>query len=99
MAKLVRDFIPNVIPDDKMHLYKFSEVNQEQYEALLKEKLLEEVKEYLEAENMEELADIFEVIDAILQLKQFNKDEVIAIQKQKKEQRGGFEKRLLMERV
>lgn len=99
MSKLVRDLIANIIPADKRHLYKFSEVSQAQYAILLKDKLLEEVSEYLEAENKEELADILEVIDAIMKLKNFDKKEVLAIQKQKREARGGFEKRILMERA
>lgn len=99
MTKLVRDFIPNVIPADKLHLYKFSIVDKERYAVLLKNKLLEEVNEYLEAENQEELADIFEVMDALMKLQNFEKEEVLAIQKQKREERGGFEKRLLMEKV
>lgn len=99
MAKLVRDLIPNIIPADKQSLYKFSTVNREQYGILLKNKLLEEVNEYLEAENKEELADILEVIDALMKLQNFEKEEVLAIQKQKREKRGGFEKQLLMEMV
>lgn len=99
MAKLVRDFIPDVIPESKLSLYKFSEVDSARYEILLKEKLVEEVHEFLEAENMEELADIFEVLDAIMRLKNFNEEEVLEIQKKKRELRGGFEKRLLMETV
>lgn len=98
MSKLVRDLIPDVVPADKQHLYKFSIVNEEQYAVLLKNKLLEEVNEYLEAENKEELADILEVMDALMKLMNFDKEEVFAIQKQKREERGGFEKRILMER-
>jgi predicted house-cleaning noncanonical NTP pyrophosphatase (MazG superfamily) len=99
MAKLVRDLIPNVIPADKQHLYKFSTVDKEKYAVLLKNKLVEEVNEYLEAENKEELADILEVMDALMKLQDFKKEEVLAIQKQKREERGGFEKQLLMEKV
>lgn len=98
MSKLVRDLIPDVVPADKQHLYKFSIVNEEQYAVLLKNKLLEEVNEYLEAENKEEIADILEVMDALMKLMNFDKEEVFAIQKQKREERGGFEKRILMER-
>lgn len=99
MSKLVRDLIPNVVPADKQHLYKFSEVDEEHYAILLKNKLVEEVNEYLEAENKEELADILEVMDALMKLMNFEKEEVLAIQKQKREERGGFEKRILMEKV
>ena len=61
MSKLVRDLIPNVIPADKLSLYKFSIVDKEQYAFLLRNKLQEEVDEYLESEDKEELADILEV--------------------------------------
>jgi len=44
---------------------------------LLKDKLQEEVDEYFEDENMEELADILEVIDVIITLKGFNKEEIM----------------------
>ena len=57
MSKLVRDLIPNVIPVDKLCLYKFSIVDKEQYAFLLRNKLQEEV----ESEDKEELADILEV--------------------------------------
>ena len=44
----------------------------------------------------EELADVFEVIDAILKLKRKTKDDIAVIQKEKRKKRGGFEKRILM---
>lgn len=99
MIKLVRDHIPEIVPTDKQHLYKFSTVNEEQYAVLLKNKLLEEVNEYLVAENKEELADILEVMDALMKLMNFDKEVVLAIQKRKRDECGGFEKRILMERL
>ena len=59
MSKLVRDLIHNIISNDKLHLYKFSVVDKEQYAILLRNKLQEEIDEYLTDENMEKLADIF----------------------------------------
>jgi predicted house-cleaning noncanonical NTP pyrophosphatase (MazG superfamily) len=98
MSKLVRDFIPKVIPADKQHLYKFSVVeDKEEYSKLLKNKLVEEVNEYLEDENEQEIADILEVLDAIMKLKNFNKEKVLTIKEAKKLERGGFEKQILME--
>lgn len=97
MSKLVRDLIPEVIPEDKMELYRFSTLNEEEYRKRLNEKLLEEVHEYLEDENMEELADIFEVIDAIITLKKFDRKELLTVQENKREKRGGFKKRIFME--
>ena len=69
MSKLARDLISNIIPIEILHLYRFSIVDTEQYSILLKNKLQEEVNEYIESENEEELADILEVIDAIITLK------------------------------
>lgn len=99
MKKLVRDLIPQVIPEDKISMYKFSQAEITEYKHYLNDKLLEEVKEFLEAENIEELADIFEVIEAIIKHHKFNKDEIRKVQTNKKETRGGFEKRLVMEKV
>jgi len=99
MSKLVRDLIPDVIPHDRTHLYRFKEVSEDEYGRLLKQKLVEEVHEFLEAENVEELADIYEVIDALIKLKQFDKEQILQVQQKKRKKRGGFEKRLLMENV
>jgi predicted house-cleaning noncanonical NTP pyrophosphatase (MazG superfamily) len=94
MFKLVRDLIPDIIPIDKLHLYNFSVVNKEQYALLLRNKIQEEVYEYLE-----ELANILEVIDAIIILKGFDKDKIMEIKQQKKLDSGGFEKQILMEKI
>jgi predicted house-cleaning noncanonical NTP pyrophosphatase (MazG superfamily) len=97
MAKLVRDYIPELIPKEKSHLFRFTTLAEQEYGERLNEKLLEEIGEYLEAESVEELADVFEVLEAIITLKQLDLDEVKQLQKQKRMLRGGFEKRLLME--
>ena len=99
MSKLVRDLIPEIIPQEKMGLYQFKKVGEEEYNQLLKKKLMEEAMEYTEAENIEELADLFEVIDAIIKLKKFDKNDILEVQRKKREERGGFENRLLMETV
>ncbi len=99
MSKLVRDLIPDIIPEDKKGHYKFTVVEDEEYGRLLKEKLVEEVHEYLEAENLEELADVLEVLEAIMKHKNFIQSELEDVKESKKEKRGGFEKKLLMEVV
>ena len=99
MSKLVRDLIPKVIPEDKLKLYNFSTLDEKEYKKQLNQKLLEEVNEYLEAENIEELADILEVIDAIIQLNNFDREELKTVKENKKNKRGGFAKRIFMEVV
>ena len=99
MNKLVRDKIPNIIPIDALSYLRFIPLNDREYADELKKKLVEEVEEYLKAENIEELADIYEVLEAIIKLKKFDPKEINQVKKEKKEQRGGFEKRLFMERI
>jgi predicted house-cleaning noncanonical NTP pyrophosphatase (MazG superfamily) len=99
MSKLVRDRIPEIIPPSKSHFFRFSTLSEAEFGKHLKRKLLEEVDEYLETENVEELADIYEVLDAIIKFKQFELRQIHQKQAQKREQRGGFEKRILMEEI
>ena len=63
----------------------------------LLEKLVEEAQEIASAEAgdmVKEVADLYEVIDALLVALDLNKDAVLAIQKKRCEERGGFEKRI-----
>jgi predicted house-cleaning noncanonical NTP pyrophosphatase (MazG superfamily) len=72
----------------------------------LKDKLLEESQEVFDAYDnddktqlKEELADVIEVIDAILYHNNFSLDEVLAIRDVKKAKRGGFEKGVYLESI
>lgn len=94
--KLIRDKIIEII-EAKGGQAKWHVATEEEYRAKLKEKLLEEVKEFNEAENVEEMADVFEVITAWLAYKGWAIEEIIATQKEKREKRGGFEKRIVLE--
>ena len=99
MDKLVRDEIPNVIPVNELSRFKFTTLDDCKYAEELKKKLLEEVHEYLQAENIEELADIYEVLDAIIKFKSFDSAEINLVKQNKRNNRGGFERRLLMQKV
>lgn len=44
----------------------------------------------------EEMADVFEIITAILKVKGLTIEDIIAVQKEKREKNGAFEKRILM---
>lgn len=59
--KLVRDLIPEVIHNSGKKC-DFEVVNNNELTDRLEEKLKEEVNEYLEDKNLEELADIMEVL-------------------------------------
>jgi predicted house-cleaning noncanonical NTP pyrophosphatase (MazG superfamily) len=94
--KLVRDRIPDIIKA-KGGNYVAREAGPEEFLVKLKEKLREEVEEFIASESREEMADIYEVIDALLKEKNMDEADVVAAQKQKREERGGFEKRIILE--
>ena len=73
-------------------------LSDEEYLKELNKKLLEEVKEYLESGEIEELADIEEVILAILNAKEKTKENLDEIRKNKVLKRGAFNKKLFLER-
>jgi predicted house-cleaning noncanonical NTP pyrophosphatase (MazG superfamily) len=64
--KLVRDKIPEIIKQRGDNLEGITHIADEaEYWQKLKEKFQEELDEFMEAENKEEIADIYEVIDSI----------------------------------
>jgi predicted house-cleaning noncanonical NTP pyrophosphatase (MazG superfamily) len=96
--KLVRDNIPDIIGKngDRAIVRRLSE---SEYKVELDKKLLEETNEYLAAGNTEELADIVEVIHAILALNGIGLDRFEEIRLRKRSKNGGFENRLYLESV
>ena len=94
--KLVRDRIPEIIRakgrEPILHI-----ADEEEYWRKLKEKLREEVEEFIEAENEEELADMLEVLDAIGRHKRLDWKEVRRILNKKAEERGRFHQRIILD--
>jgi predicted house-cleaning noncanonical NTP pyrophosphatase (MazG superfamily) len=94
--KLVRDKIPEIIIQNghhpKYHIAKTKEFKQK-----LHAKLLEEVTEFLEDTNEEELADVREVLDAISKLHDLDQKKSKKIQQTKAQKRGRFNKRIILD--
>ncbi|MBN1778040.1 MAG: nucleoside triphosphate pyrophosphohydrolase [Clostridiales bacterium] len=96
--KLVRDNIPDIIKSDGDRAI-VRRLSEGEYRAEFNRKLLEETNEYLAAGSMEELADIAEVIHAILALNGIGLDLFEEIRLRKRDKNGGFDNRLYLESV
>lgn len=94
--KLVRDKIIEII-HAKGGQAKFHIATEQEYREKLLDKLFEEVAEFRAEESKEEMADIFEVITALLELNDWKLEEIVAIQKDKREKRGGFSRKIILE--
>ena len=94
--KLVRDKIIEII-ESRQARALFHIAGDQEYKTKLYEKLLEEAGEFLKDENEEELADIYEVLDAIIALKGFDRNRIEAIRANKLKDRGAFQKKIILE--
>lgn len=94
--KLVRDNIPEYIKSKGgapvTHI-----ADDAEYWQKLREKLQEEVDEFLNDESVGEVADILEVIDAICEYKRYEKDELARAKEVKAEEKGRFVKRIILD--
>ena len=109
--KLVRDRMIDIFKHDVENKvsasdYKVRYMEREETLERLKDKLLEEAQEVFDAYGKEdktalkeEIADVIEVIDAILYHNDIALDEVLAIRDKKKAKKGGFEKGLYLEYI
>jgi len=96
--KLIRDKIPEIIKNDNK-VPSIHTANNEEYWEKLKAKLIEEVDEFLEESNEEELSDVLEVIDAVCEFKNFDEEEIEKLKKEKAKKRGKFNKRIILDEV
>ena len=96
--KLIRDKIPDIISRSGKD-YKTKILPSEEYLIKLEEKLTEEIDEYLSTGSIEELVDLVEVVYAILNHKGITLDRFEGMRKEKNQNRGGFDKKLLLEYV
>ena len=94
--KLVRDRIPEIIMA-KGEACSFHVATDGEYAGKLYEKLREETEELIRDRNIGEVADVLEVIDAILLHEGISRDEVESVKRKKSEERGGFSKKIILE--
>ena len=96
--KLVRDKIPEIIEASG----KSSEtkiLSDEEYLQMLDKKLDEELAEYHQKQNIEELADLLEVLYATAKARGYSIEELEQVRVEKQKARGGFDKKVLLKSV
>ncbi len=96
--KLVRDRIPEIIAAGG-NSCETEILSSGDYLKMLDAKLSEELAEYHKDQNLEELADLLEVIYACAAARGSSAEELEAVRLEKRNARGGFEKRILLKEV
>lgn len=93
--KLVRDRIPEMIKNEGYTPHTRILSDSEYLEELDK-KLGEETEEFHRDKNLEELADIVEVVFALCDAIGSTPDELMRLKKEKADKRGGFAKKIFL---
>ncbi len=93
--KLVRDNIPAMIERNGERAVT-RVLDDAEYRARLEAKLDEEVAEFHQSGEMEELADILEVVSALCAAQGHSMDELLEACRRKRDERGGFAQRIFL---
>lgn len=97
--KIVRDKIPEIIRKDGSTCEVSFTGNDRAVEYLV-DKIIEEAKEFKESEyNKKELADIFEVLDAIMNKLNIKSSQITQIRRKKAKERGVFSNNIILKSV
>ncbi|MDD4901428.1 MAG: nucleoside triphosphate pyrophosphohydrolase [Patescibacteria group bacterium] len=102
--KLVRDKIPEIIKADGAGKPQVRILDDREFIIELLKKLLEEARELIEAKDdkhelVKEIGDVYEVIDAVMEYYKIDKGQVSKLQDERRNQRGGFKKKIFLESV
>ena len=93
--KLVRDKIPAIIEQNgQVPVVRI--LGDAEYAYYLEQKLDEEVSEFHKDKNVEELADILEVVYALAENMGHTKEELLEARQKKHDERGGFRDRIFL---
>lgn len=96
--KLIRDKIPEIIAKSGKKCI-VEVMDDTTYIDYLDSKLNEELAEYQADKSIEELADLLEVIYAVVSARGYSVEKLEQVRKEKSEKRGGFAKKLLLKGV
>ena len=94
--KLVRDKIPEAIERTEGRTANYKILNNKEYLQELDRKLFEEAHEFVEEHSVEELADLMEVISAIMNARGLSLEEVEVARKAKSDKKGKFDDKVYL---
>lgn len=94
--KLVRDKIPEEINKVNGRKANYKILDEEEYLKELDKKLFEEAHEFTEEHSIEELADLIEVIDAMIKARNINYNDIDEARKIKSDKKGRFENKIYL---
>jgi len=98
IKKLIRDNIPSLILESG-RIPNVRILGDDEYYKELVKKLHEEVEEYLDSRMAEEIADIFEVLYALMEYEEYTKNHIEKIRLEKRKTNGSFTKRIYLESI
>ena len=96
--KLVRDRIPEII-EASGKTCVMEVLPQDAYLQELDVKLNEELVEYQQSKSLEELADLLEVMGAVVKARGYTWDDLTRVRKEKRAQRGAFDQKIFLKEV
>ena len=94
-CKLVRDKIPEIIKGSGKGALTCTLPDKE-YAIFLERKLDEEIMEYHESKDIEELADILEILISLAKIQGYNFSDLYDIRTRKAEEKGAFSKKIFL---
>lgn len=99
MYKLVRDNIPKIMSDNSQVCNYAKIQNDEFYESFLRQKLIEEVNEFLAAEDVdkavEEIVDVKTVLIALQKAYKVSDEDFNKLYNAKLEEKGAFDEKII----
>ena len=95
MFKLIRDKVPEQMKASGQVCNYATAENEELFIILLKNKLIEEVQEFLTSGNVQELADVETVIKTLLKAANVSDEDYDKIYQEKIKNNGAFNKRYI----
>lgn len=98
LPKLVRDRIPKIIEEDNEES-STQKVSDSEVEKWLRMKVVEEAKEFEEDGEIEELADLYAVIQRYLEIKGISESDLEGLEREKSDKRGGFQDNIILEEI